>query len=890
MAIIPITTSTDNQSDDQNATPKDRSSPQPLAPQKELESRRQAQQIPVEAFLFLFPDAFIQYFDDSEEKDMGKALSTPHFDPVQAEQKQRAGCGVFFSPNGFQQARKSECLHQIQALYVDLDCAKEGDGTSLAALEGRKVDALHSLQSFPLKPHTVIETKNGLQAVWRIVPLPRENLDLFEQAEDLLIRHFRADPAAKDVTRVLRLPGFLHQKDPARPFLCRFLWCDSITAPHSLPDLVSVLLALDVFSWGNDAERDERTTAITPAEKKWEAGADGVATGQRNATAASVAGKLLSVLPRKLWETCGWGGLKQWNEKNLKPLPESELRSVFQSIARAEIAHAETKRDEVPRRIPQAERVLSLVTDENCTLFHDQFREPHARVLVEGHWETWKTKSREFHRWLGKLFWDSAGSAVTADAICTALNVLDAKAVYNGPQITLENRVGWRDGAIWYDLCDRRWRAVKIRTDGWEVVECPPILFRRFSHQAAQLVPTKGGKLETLLPYVNLADERQGVLLLAYIVSCFLPDIPHPIPNLHGPQGAAKTTLARMLRRIVDPSKVEVLSFPSGSAELVQQLSHHYFAFFDNISDVSEGISDLLCRAVTGEGFSKRELYTDDEDIIYTFRRCIGLNGINPAAKKPDLLDRSILLKLDRIPEDRRREERDVLAAFDAERPAILGAIFDALSAAMRLHESVRLSRLPRMADFARWGAAITQALGYRPEEFLSAYSANIVEQHEEAIQENPVAAAVRAFMEGRPDGWEGSMSELLESLSNVAKLEKIDTDAKLWPKAANALSRRLNEAKTNLAEVGIIFERMAAEKGKRMIVIRAMREDMTLNEPSAVSHATRREEDNTGDETISPQISSSPFPQGRAEKDDTNDLNDISGGIAGLTSLGFFS
>ena len=64
---------------------------------------------------------------------------------------------------------------------------------------------------------------------------------------------------------------------------------------------------------------------------------------------------------------------------------------------------------------------------------------------------------------------------------------------------------------------------------------------------------------------------------------------------------------------------------------------HNYICYFDNVSEIKEWISDQLCRAVTGSGFSKRELYSDDDDIIYNFRRCIGFNGINLGATKADL-------------------------------------------------------------------------------------------------------------------------------------------------------------------------------------------------------------------------------------------------------------
>jgi hypothetical protein len=123
------------------------------------------------------------------------------------------------------------------------------------------------------------------------------------------------------------------------------------------------------------------------------------------------------------------------------------------------------------------------------------------------------------------------------------------------------------------------------------------------------------------------------------------------------------------------------------------------------------------------------------------------------------------------------------------------------------------------MADFTYWGCAVSQALGRTQEEFLEAYSANIGDQNEEAIHENPVAAAVRALMDRR-DEWEGTPSELLENLEAIAEVEKIDMRQKSWPKAANVLSRRINEVKTNLAEISIKIRSEKTSNGKRVILI----------------------------------------------------------------------
>jgi hypothetical protein len=247
---------------------------------------------------------------------------------------------------------------------------------------------------------------------------------------------------------------------------------------------------------------------------------------------------------------------------------------------------------------------------------------------------------------------------------------------------------------------------------------------------------------------------------------------------------------------------------PHDIKETVQMLAHSWLTIFDNVSPdkFSGSASDLFCTVITGGGVSKRELYSDDEDIIYNLQRVIGINGIIIAANKPDLLDRSILIELARIPEEKRKTAHEVEELFKEKLPAILGGIFDTLVKAIQIKKTQSHINLPRMADFTEWGSAIAVALGYTQEQFLSSYKNNIQQQSDTVIDDSLVATLVLALCE-RQDGaeWEGGASELLEELgkdSDGTVDEKIRRSAN-FPKASNVLSRNLNELKTTLAEAG---------------------------------------------------------------------------------------
>ena len=205
-----------------------------------------------------------------------------------------------------------------------------------------------------------------------------------------------------------------------------------------------------------------------------------------------------------------------------------------------------------------------------------------------------------------------------------------------------------------------------------------------------------------------------------------------------------------------------------------------------------------MCRAITGDGFSKRELYSDDDDILYAFQRVIGLNGINLVVEKPDLLDRSVLIDLDRVPDAERREQTESWRAFAMAKPGILGAIFDILAKAMAIHPTLALKNLPRMADFARWGEAVSQAMGYDPGQFLEAYAENVSRQNEVAVETSPVAEAVLAFMEGR-SAWEGTPPELLAELTALAEALMLNKKSRKWPAEPSWVWRRIKEVRSNL-------------------------------------------------------------------------------------------
>lgn len=230
-----------------------------------------------------FPDSYIQYFDDSPAKDGHKALSSGNFDPKEAAQKQIQGCGVYFTPNAFEGGRKQENLIHIQAVYADIDLAKEGDGQDRPEVEQKISKAVAALRTLECPPHCIIRTKNGIQPIWRVEPTGGEEaVRLFRETEELIIKCFEADPGAKDPARVLRLPGYKHLKNPSEPFVCLLLHDDLDSPLYELAALKDFFGGYLKIKGITIAEKTRTESPVT----------DRIPAGSRNTTLASIAGSL----------------------------------------------------------------------------------------------------------------------------------------------------------------------------------------------------------------------------------------------------------------------------------------------------------------------------------------------------------------------------------------------------------------------------------------------------------------------------------------------------------------------------------------------------------------------------------------------------------------------
>src|SRR5262249_21548865 len=140
--------------------------------------------------------------------------------------------------------------------------------------------------------------------------------------------------------------------------------------------------------------------------------------------------------------------------------------------------------------------------------------------------------------------WDAPSPA----ALNTALNALEAQAQFDGPQHKVWLRLAEQDGLIYLDLADEFWRCIEIGAHGWRIAEDLPVRFRRCAGMQPLPLPLRGGSIESLAPFLNLASENDFVLVVAWLLGALRAGGPYPVLAVAGEQGSAKTVLSKLLR------------------------------------------------------------------------------------------------------------------------------------------------------------------------------------------------------------------------------------------------------------------------------------------------------------------------------------------------------
>jgi hypothetical protein len=497
-------------------------------------------------------------------------------------------------------------------------------------------------------------------------------------------------------------------------------------------------------------------------------------------------------------------GDEAWH--NLPRIPLSEWESLGHDI------HQKTEESDTRngKKKPVAKILIELALGLG-SLWHDSTGAGWVDFSVDGNLQTARLRSKRFRDFLAQALWEREERSINSEGWSEAVGTLEGLARFNGPEREAFLRVGKHENCIYLDLGTEDWQIVRVSPNGWDIIpysECP-VRFYRADCQLPLPIPTRGGSLDDLWQLLNVRESDRP-LVLGWILSTFTPDGSKPILTFSGEKGSGKSSAATLLKRLTDPTRVSKASGVGDARTVASAAVGRWVLCFDNLTHLSPEQQDLLCCVSTGAGYSHRTLYSDLEETFLEYRRPQILTGIDLVPTRSDLLDRCLIVRLERISEEDRLTEEELETLTLSLLPGIYGALLDLLVTALQNLPTTQPAKLPRMADFARLGLAA------KIPNFMETYASNIEVGSQAAVEANPLAAGILALLDTCNGYWHGTTTEL------IRKLQELDPTSKDFQKlSARSVGRKLaSSLKGDLAAVGVEIDQGKGTNGQRYLIL----------------------------------------------------------------------
>lgn len=117
------------------------------------------------------------------------------------------GYGIFFTPNVFNGARKTENLVEIKYWFADMD-------------KNTKPEQMVKINKLLLKPSIIVESKRGYHLYWACTDATVGSFTLIMEG---ISKKLEADEVVKGCNRMMRMTGYYHMKDMQNPYMVNII-------------------------------------------------------------------------------------------------------------------------------------------------------------------------------------------------------------------------------------------------------------------------------------------------------------------------------------------------------------------------------------------------------------------------------------------------------------------------------------------------------------------------------------------------------------------------------------------------------------------------------------------------------------------------------------------
>lgn len=464
-------------------------------------------------------------------------------------------------------------------------------------------------------------------------------------------------------------------------------------------------------------------------------------------------------------------------------------------------------------------KMLTIIN--SVQFYRDSSNEYYAKYRWNNHEEVAKVSSTRFLAYLDKSLRSITGKPIVRN--WSDLILMKKQDCELSNAITdVYSRIANNDKKIVYFLADDDWRYVEVTKNSCNIVTTSDFLFVKKANMSEQAEPKFNDKTDKLKKYVNLQDNSY-LLFKINLIQEFFVKSSHYVSVISSPYGSGKSTFTKIWRTIIDPANAEVSILSNNPEDFKVQLANNIVITLDNTRKLKNEFSDLICGAVTGTSFSKRTLYTNSEETILRLKNIFIINGIDAIPRNQDLISRSLLFELNPIPDAKRITESQQWETFNADLPYILGDIFNTLSKALQILETLTLKSSGRMVDATLEMLAIAIAMGISEDEFYEILKENQQRLSLVCSKHNEFVSAIEDYFESLSRfKIEGKVSDIYRLIKDFKK-----GDTKYFPKSPSAFSRKMKTEESALKASGIKFLTQEKKDGTYITIIRKKRDEI---------------------------------------------------------------
>ncbi len=454
----------------------------------------------------------------------------------------------------------------------------------------------------------------------------------------------------------------------------------------------------------------------------------------------------------------------------------------------------------------------------NMRLYIDQKGRVIAAIPCANFYKVFLVSSKEIKRHIRNLFYAKYQKPLNSNALKEVIETLEARAFNTSREVETFVRVGNTQDKIFVDLCNKACEIVEVSSEGVQVTNKLKVHFLRNDGMSELPRPIDGSIAH--LKNILKVNDQNFYKILAWLIGAYWGRPPFPVLIIQGGQGSGKSTLTEMIRGLVDPSAVPLRGVVTNEQDLVVTANTSYVLVMDNVSEIKPTLSDILCRISTGGGFSKRQLFTDSEEVLFKIANPIIINGIDTIPDRPDLLERALFVELEPI-SCNRKTQRQMLNDFYDSLPNILGGIFTMLSNGLKVLPIIHIENPPRLADFAYLLKAVEEGNGLPSGVLYSTIDQSQSDLLQYSIESNSFITAIIEYLKVNYK-YEGTVLDLLDQLNKSPHVgDKFRSDT-AWPKSPSKAGTLISRFEKYLNKVGICVTRSRSpdKHGARIIKI----------------------------------------------------------------------